>query len=70
LSESLISDIETGDYVIKKGVFYEGIEEKDTITIRKTKPVGHILGVQLVEGIHKSTRKKVVVSNEDIFKIY
>ena len=70
LSESKNKNIKTGDYIIRKGVFYENAKEKDTITIRKIEPVGHILGVQLVEGIHKSTGKKVILSNEDIFKMY
>ncbi len=70
LSESKNKIIKTGDYIIRNGVSYEGIKEQDTITIRKTKPVGHILGVQLVEGIHKNTGKKVILSYEDLLRIY
>jgi|TARA_Y100000034_G_scaffold128114_1_gene182193 hypothetical protein len=71
LSESQKNKIiKTGDYMVRKGVFYNNIKEQDIITINKIEPIGHILGVQLVEGIHKNTGKKVLISNEDIFKIY
>jgi len=64
--------IERGNYLLRQGIvtIYEDLKPNDTIIIRKTQPKGRAFGVQLFEGIHKSTGKKVLVSNEDLLKIY
>jgi len=67
-----LQKMERGNYLLRQGVktMYEDIKPNDTIIIRKTQPKGKVFGIQLFEGIHKSTGKKVLISNEDLLKIY
>jgi len=61
-----------GNYLLRQGVetIYEDLKPNDTIIIRKTQSKGRVFGIQLFEGIHKSTGKKVLISDEDLLKIY
>ena len=72
IQEKKQEKISPGNYILRQNaeILYESIKFNDTIMVRKIKPVGVILGVQLFEGIHKSTGKKVILSNDDLLKIY
>ncbi len=71
-STESISDIEPGDYMVRSNYINESypfVSPKDTITINSGEPVGVILGVPLYECTHRSTGKKVVITNDSILKI-
>ena len=71
LEEKTHHEILSGEYVLKSGAeFYEDVNPKQSILIRNTNPVASVLGFQLIEGIHKNTGKKVILSYEDLLRIY
>jgi len=71
MNESFLPAVSKGTYTATEStaILYPFINEGDMIIVENDKPINTLLGVDLYEGFHSKTGKKVVISNENILTI-
>ena len=71
MNESFLPAVSKGTHTATEStaILYPFVNEGDMIIVENDKPINTLLGVDLYEGFHSKTGKKVVISNENILTI-